>query len=81
MVTRVRATLVNDRIGAVLIRKKRQTPPVEPVFDGERQAQLIALACAEPPPGHARWTIRLLADAAAGRKIAGPRPSIRPGGR
>jgi hypothetical protein len=45
MVTRVRATLVNDGIDAVLIRKKRETPPVEPVFDSERQAQLIALAC------------------------------------
>lgn len=26
------------------------------------QARLIALACSEPPKGHARWSIRLLAD-------------------
>ena len=69
MVTRMRATLVNDGLDAVLTRKKRETPPVEPIFDGERQAQLIALACSEPPEGHARWTIRLLADAVVERKI------------
>ena len=62
MVTRVRATLVNDGLGAVLVRKKRERPPVEPIFDGSKQAQLIALACTTPPPGYARWTIRLLAD-------------------
>jgi len=31
-------------------------------FDGEGEAHLIALCCSEPPPGHARWTLRLLAD-------------------
>lgn len=62
MVTRVRAKLVNEGLDAVLARKKRKTPPIKPIFDGERQAQLIALACSEPPPGLARWTIRLLAD-------------------
>ena len=54
MVSRVRAKLVNDGLDAVLTRKKRETPPIQPIFDGERQAQLIALACSEPPPGHAR---------------------------
>ena len=31
-------------------------------LDGEKEAHLIALACSSPPEGHARWTIRLLAD-------------------
>ncbi len=61
MVTRVRRQLVEDGLEAVLIRKKRETPPIEPIFDGEKQARLIALACSEPPDGHARWSIRLLA--------------------
>ena len=61
MVTRVRAKLVEEGLDAVLTRKKRSTPPIPPIFDGEKQAQLIALACSEPPAGHARWTIRLLA--------------------
>ena len=62
MVARTRAKLVNEGLAAVLARKKRARPPVEPIFDGEAQAQLIALACSKPPAGYARWTIRLLAD-------------------
>ena len=62
MVTRVRRQLVEEGLEAVLARKKRATPPIAPIFDGEAQARLIALACSEPPAGHARWSIRLLAD-------------------
>ncbi len=62
MVARTRAKLVNEGLAAVLARKKRARPPIEPIFDGEAQAQLIALACSKPPAGYARWTIRLLAD-------------------
>lgn len=62
MVARVRAKLVTEGLEAVLTRKQRETPPVRPIFDGAAQAQLIALACSQPPAGHARWTIRLLAE-------------------
>lgn len=31
-------------------------------LDGRAEAQLIALACSEAPPGHAKWTLRMLAD-------------------
>jgi hypothetical protein len=30
--------------------------------DGDFEAHLLALSCSEPPPGHARWSLRLLAD-------------------
>jgi hypothetical protein len=30
------------------------------IFDGEKEAKLIALACSKPPKGHVRWTLRLL---------------------
>ena len=33
-------------------------------IDGKQRAQLTALACSTPPSGHARWTLRLLADKA-----------------
>jgi transposase len=33
-------------------------------IDGKQRAQLTALACSPPPQGHARWTLRLLADKA-----------------
>ena len=69
MVSRTRAKLVCEGLDAVLTRKKRETPPIAPIFDGEGQAQLTALACSEPPKGYARWTIRLLASAVVERKI------------
>ena len=69
MVSRVREKLVTEGLDAVLTRKKRETPPITPIFDGEAQAKLTALACSEPPPGHARWTIRLLAEYVVERKI------------
>lgn len=62
MVTRVRRELVEEGLAAVLARKKRARPPITPIFDGEAQARLTALACSDPPEGHARWSIRLLAD-------------------
>lgn len=62
MVGRVRETCVNEGIEAVFTRKKRETPPTMPIFDGEAEARLIALACSEPPQGQVRWTLRLLAD-------------------
>ncbi len=31
-------------------------------LDGPREAFTIALACTEPPEGHTRWTMQLLAD-------------------
>ena len=31
-------------------------------LDGEKEAHLIALICSKAPEGHARWTMRLLAD-------------------
>jgi Homeodomain-like domain len=69
MVSRVRETFVTKGFDAVLTRKKRETPPTAPIFDGEAQAKLTALACSTPPPGFARWTIRLLAEHVVERKI------------
>ncbi len=60
MVYRVRKQLVEEGFEAVLSRKPRATPAVARIFDGEKEAKLIALACFEPPKGRARWTLRLL---------------------
>lgn len=62
MVYRVRKQLVEEGFEAVLRRKVRETPAVPPIFDGEKEAKLIALACSQPPKGYARWTLRLLED-------------------
>jgi Homeodomain-like domain len=60
MVYRVRKQLVEEGFAAVLSRKQRATPAVPPIFDGEKEAKLIALACSKPPQGRARWSLRLL---------------------
>jgi len=60
MIYRVRKQLVEEGFEAVLSRKPRMTPPVAAIFDGEKEAKLIALACSKPPKGRARWTLRLL---------------------
>jgi Homeodomain-like domain len=59
MVYRVRKQLVEQGFAAVLSRKQRATPAVR-IFDGEKEAKLIALACSKPPKGCGRWTLRLL---------------------
>lgn len=61
-VARVRETFVMEGLDAVFARKRRVHPAIKPIFDGEAEAKLIALACSEPPQGYARWTIRLLAE-------------------
>jgi hypothetical protein len=69
LVTRVRRQLVDEGLEAVLARKNRATTTISAFFDGEAQARLIALACSEPPAGHARWSIRMLADKVVELKI------------
>ena len=61
-VARVRETFVMQGLEAVFARKRQSSPSVKPIFDGEAEARLIALACTKPPEGYARWTIRLLAE-------------------
>src|SRR5262249_60357704 len=60
MVYGVRKKLVEEGFEAVLSRKPRAMPAITRIFDGEKEAKLIALACSKPPKGRARWTLRLL---------------------
>jgi len=53
---------IESGLEAVLERKKRETPPVEPKVTGDVEARIIALSCSEAPEGYSRWTLRLLAD-------------------
>jgi Homeodomain-like domain len=62
MVARVRQQLVEEGFEAVLSRKPRATPAIQPIFDGEKQARLTALACSAPPEGRVSWTLRLLEE-------------------
>jgi len=47
-------------VRATIARKQRALPPVPSPVTGEVEARLIALACSQPPAGHARWSLRLL---------------------
>src|SRR5438552_4996624 len=60
MMYRVRKQLVEEGLEAVLSRKPRAAPAVPRIFDGEKEAKPIGLACSKPPAGRARWTLRLL---------------------
>jgi len=42
--------------------RPRSGRPIE--IDGAQRAKVTALACSNPPEGHERWTMRLLADKA-----------------
>jgi hypothetical protein len=54
--------LVEGGLQTALARKQQRRPSRQRLLDGEKEAKLIALACSEPPEGHARWTLHLLAD-------------------
>ncbi len=52
-----------EQSGLKCLHYKKQ--PGRPAFiDGKQRAMITALACSEAPQGHARWTLRLLADKA-----------------
>jgi hypothetical protein len=62
---RTRKELVEDGFEAVLSRKPRAMPAIARIFDGEKEAKLIALACSKPPKGRALWhPLRAMAEAA-----------------
>jgi Fe2+ transport system protein B len=65
----LRQRLVEEGLEACLRRKKQERPSIEPMFDGEKEAKLIALACSEAPAGRERWSLRLLADRAVRLEI------------
>jgi transposase len=60
-IDRVKKRFVEEGLEAVLNRKP-SSRKFQPKVDGDLEAHLIALSCSEPPVGHKRWTLRLLAD-------------------
>jgi hypothetical protein len=57
----VRQRFVEDGLEAALERKPTSRQ-YEKLLDGNAEAHLIALACSDAPEGHAKWSVRLLAD-------------------
>ncbi len=52
---------------AALFDQPRSGRPIR--IDGAQRAKITALACSAPPTGHARWSLRLLADKAVELKL------------
>jgi transposase len=48
--------------GMVGALNERPRPGARAKLDGKAEAYLVALACSDPPEGHAHWTMQLLAD-------------------
>jgi hypothetical protein len=59
-VYRVRQSFVEEGLELTLKPRPRNRR-YDRLLDGDQEAHLIALACSTPPPGRARWTLRLLA--------------------
>jgi len=62
MVAATRERFVQGGFQAALYEQSRPGQPRK--LSGKARAHLTALACSHPPEGHARWTLRLLADKA-----------------
>ncbi len=60
-IARVRQRFVEQGLEAALLPKPSQRI-YRRKLDGEQEAHLLALACARPPEGKARWSLRLLAE-------------------
>ena len=58
-VERVRQRCVMEGVEAA-IERREQANRKPRKLDGEAEAKVVALACSEPPKGHARWTLRML---------------------
>lgn len=60
-VERVRKQFVEEGLERALAHKRPYRTKTKKL-DGEAEAQLLAVACAEPPTGRERWTMQMLAD-------------------
>jgi transposase len=59
-ISRIRKRYCEGGLEYALSEKPRSGAP--PKIDGRIEAQIIHLACSEPPEGRSKWTLRLLAD-------------------
>lgn len=63
-VENIRKRLVLEGLEHALNRKPQVRLSRSKILDGEKEAKVIALCCGAKPAGHARWTLRLLAERA-----------------
>ena len=61
-VDRVKKRFVEEGMEAAVGGRQGRRSSYMRKADGEFEARLVALSCAEPPEGHSQWSLRLLAD-------------------
>ena len=59
---RVRRRFVEQGVEDALNRHQQPERPEKRIFDGEKEAHLIALTCGEKPEGEGEWSLRLLSE-------------------
>ena len=64
-VSNIKRRSLAEGFETALYDKPRSGKPVQ--ITGKERAAITALACSDAPEGHARWTLRLLADKAVER--------------
>jgi putative transposase len=60
LASRIRKRYCQEGLDSALEEKPRSGAP--PKISGRAKAQLVTIACSEPPEGRSRWTFQLLAD-------------------
>jgi transposase len=60
-IDRVKRRFVEEGLDLALDKRKAERSHTRKA-DGDFEARLIAVSCAKPPPGHSRWSLRLLAE-------------------
>ena len=60
-IDRVKRRFVEAGLEAALDKRQAERSHTRKA-DGDCEAHVVALSCSQPPAGHARWSLRLLAD-------------------
>jgi transposase len=58
---------------------EKERPGAASLLEDSQKQRIIAMVCADPPEGHARWTVRLVAEQAVKRRLV-PRVGREPSG-
>jgi putative transposase len=48
---------------------EKERPGAAALLENSQKQRIIAMVCADPPEGHARWTVRLVAQEAVKRRL------------
>jgi transposase len=59
-VAKIKKRYLNDGLDVALNDKPKSGQPKK--YDDKKEAEIIALACTDPPKGRKQWTVRLIAE-------------------